>query len=195
MRRARRRSTSCCAAASSSTSTGRCGRACERRSRATRSRSSSRCTASSAQIELRTPRSSIVAFEEWLQLADARPAVGGDPRRDRALQPRRRALARSSSATGSSGCASSWPRAPEVGAASGASSRRGARELTERLQRIADLADALTADVSRRVRRTARREQARWLLAQLLAWHRREDKSVLVGSLRPDGHDRGGAGR
>ena len=42
------------------------------------------------EIGLRDAGSSIVAFEEWLELGDGRPADVRHPRRDRALQPRRR---------------------------------------------------------------------------------------------------------
>ncbi|NOU28686.1 MAG: TM0106 family RecB-like putative nuclease, partial [Polyangiaceae bacterium] len=47
-------------------------------------------------------------------------------------------------------------------------------ELKERLERIRVLADALTEHVPDEGR--SRAQQAQWLLAQLLEWHRREDK-------------------
>ena len=65
---------------------GRCGR----RWRATRSRSWSRSTASSARSTCATPGRASSAFEEWLELGEAeRRPRPGDPGPDRALQPRR----------------------------------------------------------------------------------------------------------
>ena len=53
-----------------------------------------------------------------------------------------------------------------------------AEELSERQKRVAELVERLTRDlpVDRAVRSEA--EQAQWLLAQLLDWHRREDKAT-----------------
>ena len=48
-------------------------------------------------------------------------------------------------------------------------------ELGERLRRLRDLANALTAGVPAE---RSPGEQAQWVLAQLLEWHRREDKAV-----------------
>ncbi len=53
-----------------------------------------------------------------------------------------------------------------------------AEELSERQKRIAELVERLTTylPVDRKKRSAA--EQAQWLLAQLLDWHRREDKAT-----------------
>lgn len=53
----------------------------------------------------------------------------------------------------------------------------GSKELSEALQRTADLVASLTKDVDADPNNHADEEQARWLLAQLLGWHRREAKS------------------
>src|SRR5215472_9426112 len=51
-------------------------------------------------------------------------------------------------------------------------------ELDERQKRVAALVAKLTADVPADVAERTEEQQARWLLAQLLDWHRREDKAV-----------------
>ena len=53
-------------------------------------------------------------------------------------------------------------------------------EATERVQRMADLTERLAGDVSADALKRAEDPDAngRWLLAQLLGWHRREDKSA-----------------
>ena len=69
---------------------GRAAGHCARRSRATRSRRWSRSTASSARSTCATPASSIVAFEQWLELGEGERPAADAPRADRALQPGRR---------------------------------------------------------------------------------------------------------
>ena len=51
-------------------------------------------------------------------------------------------------------------------------------EVDERQKRVAALAAKLTADVSANPAERTEEQRARWLLAQLLDWHRREDKAV-----------------
>ncbi|HEY2547726.1 MAG TPA: AAA domain-containing protein, partial [Candidatus Acidoferrum sp.] len=51
-------------------------------------------------------------------------------------------------------------------------------ELDERQKRVAALVDELTADVPADAEQRTEEEQARWLLAQLLDWHRRENKAT-----------------
>jgi len=53
----------------------------------------------------------------------------------------------------------------------------GSPELSQALQRTADLVEALTKDVNPDPDNRTEDEAARWLLAQLLGWHRRESKS------------------
>ena len=59
------------------------------------------------------------------------------------------------------------------GAADGAPSE----ELNERQQRVKSLVDRLTKDLPADRAERSNRQQAQWLLAQLLDWHRREDKA------------------
>jgi predicted RecB family nuclease len=61
---------------------------------------------------------------------------------------------------------------------------RPPEQLGERLARAGALAQALTADLPLA---RSRDEQARWVLAQLLAWHRREDKVAWWELFRLDG--------
>src|SRR5215467_859803 len=51
-------------------------------------------------------------------------------------------------------------------------------ELNERQQRVKALAERLTADLPVDRGERSERQQAQWLLAQLLDWHRREDKAT-----------------
>lgn len=51
-------------------------------------------------------------------------------------------------------------------------------ELDERQKKIAALAEALTSDIPADPNERSEEQQARWLLAQLLDWHRREKKAT-----------------
>ena len=53
-----------------------------------------------------------------------------------------------------------------------------AEELSERQKRVAILVERLTRDLPVDREKRSEAEQAQWLLAQLLDWHRREDKAV-----------------
>ena len=125
---------------------------------------------------LRDAGSSIVEFEEWLELGDGdRPAssilasIETYNRDDVAstlalrdwLEERRGELA-----------AVTGQEVPRPAAAS----PDAPPELTEADQRVQVIADALTAGVPPDVAARSPAEQARWLLAQLLSWHRREAK-------------------
>ena len=57
--------------------------------------------------------------------------------------------------------------------------REGAppEELDERQKRVAELVAKLAADVPAEAAKRTQEQQARWMLAQLLDWHRRENKS------------------
>lgn len=127
-------------------------------------------------VDLRDAGSSIVAFEQWLELeegqrpgADHLGRIEGYNRDDVEstrrlrdwLEGRRPELA---SLTGQP-VPRPGPREPEPTAA-----------LSDRQERVAALAGRLTAGVPEEGRSPD--QQARWLLAQLLSWHRREDKSV-----------------
>src|SRR5437667_10475228 len=130
------------------------------------------------EIDLRDAGASIVAFEQWLELGEGeRPAADHLDRIERYnhddvvsnqrlrdwLEERRVQLA---SETGQV-----VPRpAPREG--------QLPAELTEAQARVQGLVDRLTAGIPED--RSARDpdQHGRWLLAQLLGWHRREDKSM-----------------
>ena len=153
-------------------------------SRATRSSASSRCTGSIARSSSRTRARSIVAFETWLEMGADAP-VGGRARR---------------SCAGIEGynrddVVSNWrlrdwleERRRDLEARDGTARPPGARRRRRRPKALTEREQA-----GRRARRRrsppddpgdpvdARRgpeAAGRWLLAQLLAWHRREDKSA-----------------
>ena len=132
------------------------------------------------EVELRSAGSSIVAFEAWLEGGttengevgeDILRAIAGYNRDDVLsnlhlrdwLEARRRDLA------GQIG-----PWLPRPAAQPEAES---ARDLSEREERVAELVATLTAGVPADLADRSEEEQATWLLAQLLDWHRREDKS------------------
>ena len=151
-------------------------------SRATRSRSWSRCTASTAD-RLREAGLEHRRLRGWLELGERRTADVGHPRRGSRLQPgrldatrrlrdwleklrRELAQARAGGAT--------TVRAPRRGAGQAdRAATRGRRPLRAAPGRRAGRPDGeRTPD-----------QQARWLLAQLPRWHRRERRSTL-GLLR-----------
>jgi uncharacterized protein len=130
------------------------------------------------EIDLRDAGSSIVAFTQWLELGDGeRPGADHLARieaynRDDAesnrrlrgwLEERRLELAR---ATG-------LP-VPRPTARAGEPSA----ELMAAQQRVADLAARLTDGVPADPADRNLEQQGRWLLAQLLSWHRREEKAT-----------------
>lgn len=129
-------------------------------------------------IDLRDAGSSIVAFETWLEL-------GGDADDDPDILPRIEAYNKDD-------CVSTWllrdwlevereklalrvgqdlprpvPKTPDAGA-----------ELTEALARVKQVADRLTTDWSVEGDVRSPELHGRWLLAQILSWHRREEKST-----------------
>ena len=128
------------------------------------------------EVSLRDAGSSIVAFEEWLQLGD----------RDRpssdildAIAAYNRDDVRSTLAL------RDWLERLrlELGAATGLDVPRPAEVSTEAPvstaasdARVQEVADALTAGVPDDPAERDDEQRARWLLAQLLAWHRRESK-------------------
>ncbi len=131
------------------------------------------------EVELRSVGSSIVAFETWLEGGtDENGAVGeailatiGGYNRDDVLSTWR---------------LREWleARRPELAAMIGeAVPRPGAnpdaerREMPEREVRAERLGSALTSRLPDDPTTWSEADRARWLLAQLLGWHRREDKA------------------
>jgi predicted RecB family nuclease len=130
------------------------------------------------EVDLRDAGSSIVAFEQWLELGEGeRPAADHLVRIERYnrddvistrelrdwLEGRRLELA------------------GLIGADVGRPAQRDAAPPEEQaadLDRVAQLEARLTADVSPDPLQRSREQQATWLLAQLLSWHRREDKAT-----------------
>jgi predicted RecB family nuclease len=129
------------------------------------------------EVDLRDAGSSIVAFEEWLQLGEGeRPSA---PHLDRIERYNRDDVV-------SNARLRDWLETlrGELERATGqAVPRPGERqpelpeELREAQARVQGLADALGNVAANPVDRTPE-QQARWLLGQLLGWHRREDKSM-----------------
>ncbi len=132
------------------------------------------------EVELRSAGSSIVAFEAWLEGGTTENGEVGDEilrtiagyNRDDVvsnlrlrewLEARRLDLARQIG-----------PWLPRPGEQPEAAE---ARPPTEREQRVAALVAALTDGVPAERQDRTDPQQASWLLAQLLDWHRREDKS------------------
>jgi uncharacterized protein len=132
------------------------------------------------EVELRSAGSSIVAFEAWLEGGPAENGeVGEDILRTIAgynrddvvsnlrlrdwLEERRRDLERQ--------LGERLPRPPEQPEAA------AARPLTDREQRVAELVAALTEGVPEEPAQRSPEQHSTWLLAQLLDWHRREDKA------------------
>ncbi len=130
------------------------------------------------EIDLRDAGSSIVAFEEWLQLGEGdRPAsdileriehynrddvVSTARLRDWLEELRRRAEQLFGEPVPRPG-----PRSPDAPVG-----------LTEAGARVQALTEQLTADVPADPTERTGGQAARWLLAQLLSWHRREMKAA-----------------
>jgi uncharacterized protein len=130
------------------------------------------------EIDLRDAGSSIVAFEQWLELGEGeRPEANHLDRierynRDDVVSNRQ---------------LRDWleERRQELAALTGQDVPRPAarvaelpEQLTEAQERVQALADRLTAGVPADPFARDPEQQGRWLLAQLLGWHRREDKSM-----------------
>ncbi len=132
---------------------------------------------------LRDAGSSIVAFESWL--ADVETGEG--PPRTPAADP----VLCSIEAYNRDDCLSNWllrdwleARRVELAASlgeelprPGVSGGEPGEELSERLAYVEHLAGRLCEGVPDEPAARTAEQQARWLLAQLLSWHRREEKS------------------
>ncbi|MGA3056411.1 MAG: TM0106 family RecB-like putative nuclease [Candidatus Limnocylindrales bacterium] len=135
------------------------------------------------EVELRDAGSSIVEFERWLAESESGPAPSRTPRTDPVLL--------GIEAYNRDDCISNWrlrdwleERRIELAARIGEKLPRpgpgepeAAEELSERLAHVADVAERLTAGVPEDPAQRSGEQHGRWLLAQLLSWHRREEKS------------------
>ncbi|HEY0443050.1 MAG TPA: TM0106 family RecB-like putative nuclease [Candidatus Limnocylindrales bacterium] len=128
-------------------------------------------------IDLRDAGSSIVAFEEWLELADTdRPAAThlgkieaynrDDVVSTRQLRDWLETLRGQLERETGQPVPRPGPRQAEV--------KADAVDLQARVQRVADV----LGDVPTNALERTTEQQANWLLAQLLGWHRREEKSM-----------------
>ena len=130
------------------------------------------------EVDLRDAGSSIAAFETWLEL-------GGDVPDDPDILRRIREYNRDDCV--STRLLRDWleERRTELEAQLGidlprpvAGDGEPEAELSESLKETQELVERLTDDVPGDEREPTQEERARWLLAQLLSWHRRENKSM-----------------
>jgi predicted RecB family nuclease len=132
---------------------------------------------------LRDAGSSIVAFEGWLGEVESGESAPRQPDSDPTL--------RSIENYNRDDCVSNWllrdwleARRPELAAIAGEPIPRplprrpeAAPELSERLARVAEVAELLCRELPAAAEDRTPEQHGRWLLAQLLSWHRREEKS------------------
>jgi uncharacterized protein len=135
------------------------------------------------EVELRDAGSSIVEFERWLVESE----TGSGPARSPQTDP----ILLGIEGYNRDDCVSNWrlrdwleERRTELATRIGEAMPRpgprepeAAEELSERLAHVADVADRLSAGVPEDLARRSPEQHGRWLLAQLLSWHRREEKS------------------
>ena len=130
------------------------------------------------EVELRDAGSSIVAFEEWLELGEGeRPEseildeIAAYNRDDVVSTARLRDWLESLRGELAVATAQTVPRPTPV-------SGDAPVDTAAADARVAEVAEALVADVPVDPADRSRDEAARWLLAQLLSWHRREKKAT-----------------
>jgi predicted RecB family nuclease len=132
------------------------------------------------EVDLRSAGSSIVAFEAWLEGGATENGDAGEDilrtiaryNRDDVLSNFRLRDWLEARRVDLAGRVGPWlPRPPAHDEAA------EVRPLTDREQRVAELVAALTEDLPPDPLERTPAQQATWLLAQLLDWHRREDKA------------------
>ena len=130
------------------------------------------------EVGLKDAGSSIVAFEEWLELGEGeRPASGilaeiaGYNRDDVVSTLRLRDWLETLRLDLAAATGQEVPRPAPV-------SGEAPVDLAAADGRVAEVAALLTVDVPVDPAERSREQQARWLLAQLLSWHRRENKAA-----------------
>jgi hypothetical protein len=135
------------------------------------------------EVELRDAGSSIVEFERWLAESESGSALARSPQTDPTL-------------AGIEGynrddCLSNWRlrdwledrrielerKLGEPLPRPGPSEPDPGPELSDRLAHVAELAERLSTKIPVDPAKRSADQHGRWLLAQLLSWHRREDKS------------------
>ena len=128
-------------------------------------------------VDLRDAGSSIAVFEQWLELGEGeRPSADHLERIERynrddvASTARLRDWLESLRAEAAEATGHPVPRP-------GPGEPDPKEELGAELAEVAQLAEGLTAGVPDDPAERTPEQQARWLLAQLLSWHRREEKS------------------
>jgi predicted RecB family nuclease len=132
----------------------------------------------SREVDLRDAGSSIVAFEEWLELGEGdRPAsdilarIEGYNRDDVVSNARLRGWLEGRRTELATRTGQAVPRPAERAA-------EAPDALTQAAAEVQALAERLTADVPADPSGRSPEERASWLLAQLLSWHRRESKAT-----------------
>ncbi|MGD0863541.1 MAG: TM0106 family RecB-like putative nuclease [Candidatus Limnocylindrales bacterium] len=140
---------------------------------------------------LRDAGSSIVAFETWLAEAESETETAAGVGGAAARSPGTSETLRSIQVYNRDDCVSNWRlrdwleiRRPELAREIGEPLPRPgpaepepAERLSDRLAHVAEVADRLCAGVPSEEADRTPEQRARWLLAQLLSWHRREEKA------------------
>ena len=140
---------------------------------------------------LRDAGSSIVAFESWLAEMEADPGTPEDGGTPLARSPQTNETLRSIETYNRDDCVSNWrlrdwleerrlelaDRVGEPLPRRGPAAPEAPEKLSDRLAHVAEVADELCSRVPEEEADRTPAEHARWLLAQLLSWHRREEKS------------------
>ena len=140
---------------------------------------------------LRDAGSSIVAFESWLAETETEAGGGAGGGALALRSPQTDETLRSIEAYNRDDCVSNWrlrdwleerrhELARQIGEPlprPGPAEAEAAEELSGRLAHVAEVADRLCAEVPAEEADRTPEQHARWLLAQLLSWHRREEKA------------------
>jgi len=140
---------------------------------------------------LRDAGSSIVAFESWLAEAETGADGSADDGASVARSPQANETLRSIETYNRDDCVSNWrlrdwleerrvELAGEIGEPlprPGPAEPDAAEKLSDYLTHVAEVADRLCAGVPDEEADRTPEQHARWLLAQLLSWHRREEKA------------------
>ncbi len=154
-----------------------CATRCARASRAIRSRSWSRSTASTARRPLADANIALANLQADLNSDDI-PSITEETKATVLGYNKDDCRSTVACATGWKSCAQSLSQAARM--CRGPQPGDGApnEKITDWLLKIIALIEQLTADVPADPEERNEEQQARWLLANMLDWHRREDKAV-----------------